>query len=55
MKYAKEIHLSLILSPHYSPSGCFDKSLVKFFNTSQILKLGDVIAVNVEGNKKCYI
>ena len=50
VEFAKTIHFSLILSPNYSPSGCFDKSLVNYFKQAQLLKVGDVLSINVKGN-----
>ncbi|XP_076815672.1 peroxisomal ATPase PEX6-like isoform X2 [Clavelina lepadiformis] len=48
--YARQMNLSMVLSPTYPPAGVFDKCLVKMFQTPQIVKLGDIITINVEGD-----
>ncbi|XP_077969633.1 peroxisomal ATPase PEX6-like [Styela clava] len=48
--FAKEIHLSLILSPTYSPGAQFDNTLVKHLSSTRILKLNDVICIKTQGN-----
>nr|CAB3264791.1 peroxisome assembly factor 2-like [Phallusia mammillata] len=54
LPYAREIHVSLVLSPHYSPSSHFDKTLVIFLTTTRILRVGDVIPIDVSDDIDFY-
>lgn len=54
MPFAREIHLSLIRSPEYSPSSQFDQTLLNYLKMPKILKKNDVIAINTTG-KMLYI
>jgi len=41
--------MSLVTSPNYAQSGCFDKTLIKFLTQRRLLKVGDVVAIDVYG------
>ncbi|XP_054992388.1 peroxisome biogenesis factor 6 isoform X2 [Sorex araneus] len=47
--FAKELHVEIVSSPHYSTSGNYDRVLYRHFQTPRAVQEGDVLCVSTVG------
>ncbi|XP_075836929.1 peroxisome biogenesis factor 6 isoform X1 [Microtus pennsylvanicus] len=47
--FARELHIEIVSSPHYSASGNYDRVLYRHFGTPRVVQEGDVLCVPTAG------
>ncbi|XP_052048033.1 peroxisome biogenesis factor 6 isoform X2 [Apodemus sylvaticus] len=47
--FARELHIEILSSPHYSASGDYDHVLYRHFQTPRVVQEGDVLCVSTAG------
>ncbi|XP_023575583.1 peroxisome biogenesis factor 6 isoform X2 [Octodon degus] len=47
--FARELHIEIVSSPHYSTSGNYDQILYRHFQTPRVVQEGDVLCVPTAG------
>ncbi|XP_040839327.1 peroxisome biogenesis factor 6 isoform X2 [Ochotona curzoniae] len=47
--FARELHIEIVSSPHYSASGNYDRALYRHFETPRVVQEGDILCVPTVG------
>uniref|UniRef100_F7GL01 Peroxisomal ATPase PEX6 n=1 Tax=Monodelphis domestica TaxID=13616 RepID=F7GL01_MONDO len=47
--FARELHIEIVSSPHYSTSGNYDQALYQHFETPRVVQEGDILCVPTVG------
>ncbi|XP_035666176.1 peroxisome assembly factor 2-like [Branchiostoma floridae] len=52
--YASQVSIAMVTSPAYTPTCHFDSALKKYFSTTRVITLGDILCVSTEDDSELF-